>query len=170
MEEKTINYAEKYAGKVDERFSLGSLTEGAVNHDYDWSGSDTVHVYAIPTVDMTDYAMQGSSRYGPPAELQDSVQTMTLSRDRSFTFTIDRRNYTDTMMTKEAGKALARQMDEVVIPEIDTYRLAKLCEHAGTTATGAITKGNAYGSFLAAQAALTDSKGPHRKLCIAIYS
>lgn len=28
-----VNYASKYADKIDERFALGSLTQGAVNQD-----------------------------------------------------------------------------------------------------------------------------------------
>lgn len=30
------------------------------------------------------------------------------------------------MMVMEAGKALRRQVDEVVIPEVDTYRISTL--------------------------------------------
>ena len=55
---------------------------------------------------------------------------MTIAKDRSFTFTIDRKSYDDTMMTMEAGRALRRQIDEVVIPEVDTYRIGKLVSGA----------------------------------------
>lgn len=109
---------------------------------------------------MADYTMTGSARYGTPAELQDTIQTLVLSQDRSFTFTIDRRNYEDTMMVKEAGRALARQLREVVIPEIDTYRLGKIAAGAGNTGTGAITSGNAYTSFLKGVTTLLDAKAP----------
>ena len=49
-----------------------------------------------------------------------------MQKDRAFTFTIDKKSEDDTMGTMEAGAALRRQIDEVVIPEIDTYRIAKL--------------------------------------------
>lgn len=155
-----INYAEKYSDQVDERFKLGAVTTPAINTEYDWTGVNTVNVYSIPTVEMGDYSMSGSNRYGTPSELENTVQTMSLSQDRAFTFTIDRRNYDDTMMTTEAGKALARQIDEVIIPEIDIYRLAKMAANAGTTATAAVTKENAYSVFLDATAALTEKKVP----------
>lgn len=74
---------------------------------------------------MNDYTSTGANRYGTPAELEDSVQELTLTKDRSFTFTIDKSNYQDTGMLKEAGAALQRQIDEVIIPELDIYRLAK---------------------------------------------
>lgn len=98
-----INYAEKYANKIDERFKIGALSAPAINNDYDFVGVQTVKVYSVPTAAMNDYTRTGASRYGTPAELENSVQEMTLSRDRSFTFTIDRANYDDTMMLNSAG-------------------------------------------------------------------
>ncbi|MGN0107832.1 MAG: N4-gp56 family major capsid protein, partial [Hominilimicola sp.] len=155
-----INYASKYASKIDERFSKEAMSTGAVNQDYDFVGVKTVNVYSVPTAKMNDYKTTGSNRYGEPEELENSVQEMTLSQDRSFTFTIDRGNYNDTQMSNAAGSALQRQLREVVIPEIDKYRFAKICANAGTTATGAITIGNAYSAFLDGTEALTDNNVP----------
>lgn len=112
-----INLASQYSKKVDERFKLKSLTNVAVNKDYDWVGVNSINVYSIPTVAMNDYTASGTGRYGTPAELQNTIQTMTVTKDRSFTFTIDRKNYQDTQMVMEAGKALARQIDEVIVPK-----------------------------------------------------
>lgn len=100
---------------------------------------------------MGDYTTEGASRYGTPEELGNEVQEMTLAKDRAFTFTIDKKSEDDTMGTMEAGAALRRQIDEVVIPEIDTYRIAKLV--AGADAGNivkdtAVTKANAYEKFL----------------------
>lgn len=156
-----INYAEKYASKIDERFRLGAVTTPAVNQDYDFVGVKTVNVYSIPTAAMNNYTRTGSSRYGTPSELENAVQELTLSRDRSFTFTIDRGNYEETMMVSSAGAALQRQIDEVVIPELDIYRLNAICSGAGTTSYGtAITKSNAYEMFLTGTMTLTENKAP----------
>ena len=38
-----INYAVKYASKIDERFASEALTEGAINKDYDFVGVKTVN-------------------------------------------------------------------------------------------------------------------------------
>ncbi|WP_238473763.1 hypothetical protein [Paenisporosarcina cavernae] len=146
-----VNLASKYEKKVDERFKLKSLTEAAVNHEYDWNGVDTIKVYSVPTVGMNDYVKTGTSRYGSAAELDNTVQTMLLTRDRSFTFTIDKANEQDTNGTMAAGKALARQVDEVIVPEIDVYRLATMSAAAvanGHTTTAAVTSSNAYSSVL----------------------
>lgn len=155
-----INYASKYASQIDERFSKEALSNGAVNQDYDFVGVQTVNVYSVPTAPMNDYTKSGSNRYGTPEELENTVQEMTMSQDRSFTFTIDRGNFNDTQMVNSAGAALQRQLREVVIPEVDKYRFAKICANAGTIATGTITKENAYDAFLDGTTALVDSFVP----------
>ena len=159
-----VNLASKYSNKVDERFSLLSVTENiGLNKDYDWNGVKTVTVYNIGTATMGNYSRTGTSRYGTPAELDDTKMDYTLSKDRAFTFTIDRGNYTEQLMVKEAGKALARQIKEVVVPEIDIYRLSAWATAATTNGhvkTEAITKDNAYEKFLAAQEALDEDKVP----------
>ena len=158
-----VNYAEKYSAAVDERFKLAAQTAGAVdNAGIDWTGVQTVNVYSIPTAAMHNYVRSGNGRYGTPAELDNNVQAMTISQDRSFTFTIDRMNKEETMMVMDAGAALRRQIDEVVIPEVDKYRLAALEAGAGNTnpTPAAITAANAYTAFLDGDVALTDEKAP----------
>lgn len=159
-----INYAEKYSAKVDEAFALESKTNGAVNNDYDFQGVNVVKVYSIPTTELTDYNMDagaGLSRYGNAQELQDVIQTLVLSKDRSFNFVIDRKNLDDTMGVKAAGEALARQIRERVIPELDTYTLKKMVDGAGaTTYQETITKTTAYEKFLKGQEMLGNAKVP----------
>lgn len=158
-----INLASKYSQKVDERFKLKSLTEAGGNREYEWAGVKTVTVYSIPTVSMGDYSRTGTTRYGTASELQDVKQDLTLSKDRAFTFTIDKGNLTEQLGVKEAGKALARQIDEVITPEIDIYRLAAMATSAvanSGSATAAITASNAYAKFLAMMEYFADNKVP----------
>lgn len=165
-----VNYAAKYSQQVDERFKLGALTSSLVNYAFEWLGVSTVKVYSMPTAAMGDYTTEGASRYGTPEELGNEVQEMTLAKDRAFTFTIDKKSEDDTMGTMEAGAALRRQIDEVVIPEIDTYRISKLV--AGADAGNivkdtAVTKANAYEKFLAVQEILDNKKVPTGgRICI----
>ena len=158
-----INLAKKYSSKVVERFQQQSLTDKGLNNDYDWTGVRTVTVYSIPTVTMNDYTMSGSSRYGTPAELGDTVQELTVTKDRSFTVTIDKRNNMDQMGVKESGKVLARQTKEVITPEIDTYRLSVWASATNTQTTGAavaVDKTNAYTLVLTAQEKLDNENVP----------
>lgn len=160
-----INLAEKYSNKVVERFKLKSLSEAFINRDYDWTGVKTVKVYTIPTVALNDYKRTGTSRYGTPTELEDTVQEMTVTQDKSFTFTIDKGNNQDQMNVKGAGKALAREIDEVIVPTKDIYRFETMVKAAvkngGTNATPTkITKSNAYEAFLEGQEFLDNKKVP----------
>jgi N4-gp56 family major capsid protein len=159
-----VNLASKYSGKVDERFKLKSLTEAATHQEYEWNGVNAVNVYSIATSAMGNYTRSGASRYGTPAELDDTVANYTLSRDRAFTFSIDKGNREDSQMVREAGKALARQNDEVVVPEIDIYRLTKwvaaATANSGRPTATNITASNAYSSFLAATEYLDENKVP----------
>jgi len=155
-----INYASKYSEKVQERFALASITNAAVNNEYDFVGVNAVNIYSIPTVALGNYTLTGTSRYGTPAELQNSVQTLPMSQDKAFTFTIDRRSVVDCNGVMEAGKALAREVNEVIIPTVDKYRLDVLATGAGNTATAAITKNNAYEKFLDGVVAVKQAKAP----------
>lgn len=158
------NLATKYQKKVSERFALDSFTEGlAFNTDFDWVGSNAIKLYSVDTVAMGNYTRSGAGRYGTASELGTTVDTLTLSRDRSATWTIDKRNAQESQMAQEAGKSLSRQIREVVVPEIDIYRLAAIHTAAGTasnTATAAVTAANAYVKFLDAQAMLDEDKVP----------
>lgn len=155
-----VNLAEKYSGIVNERFQIGTVTNVAFNNDYEWVGVKTLNVYSIETVPITDYTRTGLARYGTPAELQDTVQELTLTQDKSFSFTIDRGNDIDQMFTKGAAQALRRQIDTQVIPALDIYRLAALASEAGNTDTTPATAANAYSLFLDAQEALGNAMVP----------
>jgi N4-gp56 family major capsid protein len=165
-----VNLASKYSQKVDERFRLGSLTEAAVNRDYDWTGSHTLCIYSINTSQMNDYhyyTAYGSdlinSRYGNIAELENTKQDATVGQDRAFTFAIDKGNHQETQGAMKAEKALERQIEEVVIPEVDVYRLSVMSASAianGQVKTEAITENNAYSSLLKAGEVFDDNKVP----------
>jgi len=159
-----VNLAEKYASKVDERFKLKSLTEAFINRDYTWEGVKTIHVYSIPTVALNDYNRAASSnRYGSPAELEDTVADYQLSQDKGFTFIIDKGNNVDSMNVRGAGKALQREIDEVIVPTKDAYRLRKIAQGAvgnGGYASASVNASNAYAKFLDGQKYLDNNKVP----------
>ena len=174
-----MNFASKYASQVDEKFHRQSIADFITSSDYDFTGVKTVNVYAIPTVAMSDYQRSGVNRYGTPADLGNTTQELTLNRDRSFTFAIDKADRNQTMMTMDAGKALARQLDLEVIPEYDTYVLQAIANAAsGYTdengkahaASTAVTADNAYAEFLKAQEILGNCNVPEEgRVCLCSY-
>ena len=158
-----VNYAEKFSQTIDEQLSKDSLTDKAVNKDYDFDGVNKVNVYSVETVPLNDYDINAkSNRYGTPVELGNDVQTLELTQDKSFTFSIDRKNATDTMMAMSAAKALARELKEVVTPTIDRYRIAKYTAEAlaAHTKEETLTTETAYSSFLEGSMVLFDAKVP----------
>lgn len=155
-----INYAEKYSSKVDEKFKLEAKTQALVNNDYDFVGAKTVQVYTVSTVAMGAYTRSGSDRYGSADELDTSLQELTLSRDRAFTFTVDKMNEDETNNALEVGRALARQLRERVIPEVDKYRLTEMADNAGNEDEGAITSETVYGLIVAGTEELDEAEVP----------
>lgn len=161
MAETTINYASKFSDIVDERFTLKSVTDGAVNKDYDFDGVNTVSVYSADVAPLNDYKRTNSgNRYGTPVELGNAKQVLELTQDKSFTFTIDRGNYDDTMMANSAGQALEREIAEVIVPTVDKYRLAKMAKNAGIVYESNIVGATAYCSFIEVSKLLTESRVP----------
>ncbi len=158
-----VNYAEKFSQTIDEQLSKDSLTDKAVNKDYDFDGVNKVNVYSVETVPLNDYDINAkSNRYGTPVELGNDVQTLELTQDKSFTFSIDRKNATDTMMAMSAAKALARELKGVVTPTIDRYRIAKYTAEAlvAHTKEETLTTETAYSAFLEGSMVLFDAKVP----------
>jgi hypothetical protein len=85
---------------------------------------------------MNDYDREGKktenwSRYGAVKDLDATTEEMTLKKDRSFTFVIDKLDQDETQNQVAAASALARQNREVVIPEVDAYTYGVMAEKAG---------------------------------------
>lgn len=159
------NLADKYSPKVVERFHLKSFTDIGVNQDYDWDGVNTVNVYSVAVPTSSTYSRVATSqRYGTPAELGTTKQALSLAQDKAFTYVIDRRNREESMNVSDAGKSLARTVDEVVTPEIDIYRLAAMNTAAVANSkkidTGASTSSNAYTTFLDCNESVSNSLVP----------
>lgn len=169
-----INLATKYLSNVDERFYRESQAMLALNNDYKFQGDKVVKIYSIPIVAMNDYTRSGSARYGTPNDLNRSVQTMTVSRDRAFTFIIDKGDKLQSEMVSDAGKALARQLREVVVPEFDSYVFKTLADAAvanGNSDSTALSKTNAYEYFLKAMETLGNNNVPDKgRVAFCTYS
>lgn len=160
-----INLTTKFLPYVDEIFTKESRASLVTNNDFNWSGAHTVKVYKIGTGAMTDYDRAGTgtgaSRFGAVASLDAATEEFTLTKDRSFTFAIDKLDEDETGAALSAGTALARQLREVVIPEVDSYVYNAMCTGAGTKPTAiALTTENIYTEILKASEALDDALVP----------
>jgi len=161
-----IELTEVFKPYVDEMFTAESKKSLLTNNDFDWTGAHTVRVYKIGTSEMNDYDRNGNntenwSRYGAIKSLDAVTEEKTLTKDRSFTFAIDKMDEDETAGQLQAASALARQQREVVIPEVDTYVYGVMCEGAGTKAEPIeLTSDNIYDEILKGTQALDDALVP----------
>lgn len=160
-----IDLTTRFDPYVDEAFTTESKSALLTNKDFTFDGANTVKIRKVATSEMTDYGRNGDlssrwSRFGTPSELNTTPETFTLSKDRAFTFVVDKLDENETDGAVAAASALARQLREVVIPEVDTYTLGKIISGAGTTVSEELTAENVYEAIIDANKALDDAEAP----------
>lgn len=129
-----INMAAEFDKRIAERLKMTMASEEAVNHNYKFDGEDTVHITSVDTMPMNDYVRSGVNRYGTPLDIGDTEQVVTLKNDRSFTGIIDKGDVQDQKIQKSASDCMKRQTDEVLNPEIETYRYKVMASKPGYVA------------------------------------
>ena len=170
-----VNLVTKFQPYVDEMFTTESKKSLLTNNDFDWTGAHTVKVHKVNTVSMNDYDRDGSgvgtspeegepvtwSRYGALGKVENTLEEFTLSKDRSFTFVIDKMDKDETGGVLSGASALARQQREVIIPEVDTYVYGKMTAGAGTKKTTVtLSAENIYTEIIEGNTALDNAEVP----------
>ncbi len=175
----SVELAKKYEPYTDELFAAESKLALLTNTDFDWTGAHTVSVYKISTVPMNDYSRNRSggaedeatsiSRFGTLNDLSATTEEMMLKKDRSFIFNVDKLDEDETEGQLSASTALARELREVVVPEVDTYTYAVMAENAGTTATAAaLTKANIYDAISDGSEVLDNEEVPETERVLVV--
>jgi hypothetical protein len=160
-----INYTTSYSKLIDERFRQNSITDKFAGKKYDFEGAQCVKVYSVDSVSLGDYNRTASgSRFGAVSELGDTVQTLTLTQDKAFTFSIDHGNAADQMNMKHCNTQLKSNWDEVCTPAIDQYRFSKWANGAGLGLlnTTALTKDTVISAIMTASAAMSEKLVPKK--------
>lgn len=160
-----INLVTKFQPYVDEAFTAGSKASMLTNHDFNWSGAHTIKIHKVNTVPMSDYDRAGTgenaSRYGALGKVENTIEEMTLTKDRSFTFVIDTLDNDETDGVLSAAAALGRQQREVIIPEVDTYVYSVMTANAGTKVTSVtLTSNNLYDEIIQATETMDNNDVP----------
>ncbi len=161
-----IELVTKFLPLVDEVFASESKTALLTNKNFDFDGAHTVKIWKIGTAEMNDYGRTGAeegnwSRYGKVLDLDATTETMTLRKDRSFTYVIDRLDEDESGL--EAAKALSRQLHQVVIPEVDLYTISEMAANAGHKPdAAALTADNIYDEIIKGSNALDKSEAPEK--------
>lgn len=168
-----IQLADKFEPYVDEKFTTESKKSLLTNDDFDWTGAHTIKVYKVTTATMNDYDRKGTgpnnSRYGQIQGLDATTEELTLKKDRSFTFAIDKLDADETKQQVQGASALERQQREVVIPEVDSYVYGVMCVGAGIKPEAVIlTADNIYDEITAATEALDNAEVPETGRCLVV--
>ena len=162
----SIDLVTKFAPYTDEKFKAESKISLLTNQDFDFVGARIVKIYKISTAEMNDYVRHpvsdyAASRYGTAKDLDATTESFEMTRDCSFTFTIDKLDEDETNQQLTAAKALARQLREVVIPEVDAYTYKAMATKAGNKPDAvALTAENIYTEILKAGTALDNADVP----------
>lgn len=156
----TIDYAVKYPNIIDEKMVEESKTEQMIGLEVDFVGAKTCKIKSVSTAQLNNYSRTGANRYGTPEELDATDEEFTLTEDKSFSFVIDKMD-SEESRALVAGECLDRQIREVIVPYIDTFRLSTMATKAGTKKTDEVlTPDNVYGAILEASEALDDAEVP----------
>lgn len=159
-----INLTKKASPKVMEKFKFASCTEGLFSNDYDWTGVATVQIYSVDDLPLYDYnpeRIDGGSRFGPLVNIGDTIQEHTIKDNKAFIGAIDETYNTQQLQIKQAGKVLSRQMDNVVIPYVDKFRIRKMAASAtsgnGNIASETLTKSNIIETIMNVNAVMSEN-------------
>jgi hypothetical protein len=162
-----VNLALKFEKKTSDLVKARRKTEGMVNKDWSWDGVNAIVVSTLVDPVMGNYNPNGpSNRYGNPSEVEDTNQTWTLIRDRSWSKIMDKKNQDDSMAIRRPGKYLAQATKNVLIPELDAYILQTIAtagaayDRDDIVTDAATTSSNAFTNFLNINADITDRESP----------
>lgn len=170
-----IDLVTKFLPYVDEIFTTESKKSLVTNNDFDWIGAHAVKVYKIGTAQLNDYDRNGAkastqwSRYGAVQDLDATTEEHTLKKDRSFTFVIDKLDQDETGNALNSASALAREVRQVVIPEVDTYTYNEMVKGAGTKPDAiTLTKDNIYTEIIKAGNTLDNAEVPETERVLVV--
>lgn len=162
-----VNLATKFESRTSDLVKARRKSKDFTNQDWSWDGVNAIVVETLTDPTMGNYDPNGSAnRYGNPTEVEDTQQTFTLTRDRSWTKTIDKKHQQDLLMIKKPGKYLAQATKNVLVPELDAY-LFQILATTGAVynrddiATDAATSAsNAWTNFTLINADISDHESP----------
>lgn len=162
-----IQLATDFKPYVDEVMTKASTLKLVAGAEFNFTGANTIKLYKVGTAPMQDYGRnqikEGNwSHYGAVTTLDATTEEMTLKKDRSFTFEIDKLDEDETKGNLEAASALNRQLREKVLPEIEVHSYGEIIKRAGlrNSETAELTEENIYAAITAASVVLDEAEVP----------
>ena len=131
------NLNERYEKKLDERFKSKSYTDSGANlNGFNWTSINTIQVESegIGRVNAYDFSASLGSRMGTMHEISDQINTYQLKHFYAIRETYEKLYSDDKINERKIQKILKDINDEVLVPDIDKYRLKTWADGAGKAA------------------------------------
>lgn len=157
-----INLHTKYYNQIASIFTHSSFFAGRATAEYDFTGVKTIQIPSIVTQPLVDYSRSGTSRYGTPTDLQDTLQELTMTQDKAFAIIIDKGDNSEQQMMKNAGKVMKQQIEEQVTPTLDKYAVEQWVANCGKVLAygAAVSKSNIIAMLCDIEAHMQDNFVP----------
>lgn len=131
----SIALAQKYQPLLDEIYKKESVTIDLENSKVKFDNSKTVKILKLVLPSLGEYSRNSGFTSG---DVEASWEPWELTQDRGREFSVDAMDDEETL-NMTFGKAVSEFIRTKVVPQIDTYRFAKLASTEGISkvATGA---------------------------------
>ena len=133
----TTDATVQYSSRIDEMIRRCLLSTVGVNNNVEYGKGRVVKIYSNP--------------------YDESDHSFSMSHQKSFTFATDR---------ADTNKSLQRQIEQIIVPAIDTFRFSILSDKSGTKVYEKLSIENAYNTFKTAISIMTN-KGIEEKSRVA---
>ena len=154
----SIETIKKYLLQIaSEKYGYGSLTS-VLDGNYREAGNalmgaKTVLIPKLTVDGMIDYSREAG--YGERGSINVSYVPYELKQDRGRMFALDAMDSDEASIS--LAQAIAKFVEDKVVPEVDAYRFAKYATGAGTKKTGSITKTTVVTAIDEGEQALRDA-------------
>lgn len=135
----SIALAEKFLAVLDGVYKAEAKTNilDAANSEINFIGANKANIFKLSSDGLGDYSRNGGY---PTGSVTGAWETLTLSKDRGVSLSVDRMDNEETL-DMAFGRLAGEFMRVSVIPELDAYRTSVWASNAGASANADITVG-----------------------------
>lgn len=136
----TIEYAKIFQTELDKAFAPAAVTGwmDANSAGMNYAGGAEIKIPSILLSGLGTYDRAGGTG-APEGDITFSYQTVTMTQDRARGFTLDEMDVSESNFALSMGRAMGEFQRLHVVPEVDAYRLSKLCALAGDSRRRSLT-------------------------------
>ena len=149
----SLNYAEKYTGKILEIINQGLLTAPFLTTNVEWVGAKDFHFTQQSVSGYKAHSRDGGWNKGT---INETDKVYTVAHDRDISFLVDKADTDETARTAAIENISNTFVQTQQIPEMDCYafsKIATVANEAGlveVTKRASLTKENVYSTIVKA--------------------